>query len=469
MTTPPVSTRSKAAMLESLPPEWPDDPMPEIRQVIRSLNQKVVVLDDDPTGTQTVHDVAVLTAWSDEMIEIEMADPSPAVFVMHNSRSMTTGRAAATNTEIGTALAQTKRPFVVVSRSDSTLRGHYPAETNALANALRMTLDGVLIIPAFMAGGRYTIGDVHYVAEGTDLIPAAETPFAQDKAFGYRHSNLREWVEEKTGGSIVAGEVQSLSLKTIRSGGPSAVYSQLKTLTNGEVCIVNAVTERDLAVVALGALQAEAEGRRLLYRSAASFATIRAGIDLQPPLSAAQLDLPAVGGGLIVVGSYVPKTTAQLGKLLERDDVHGIEVEVAHLLDDATQTATVKRVTQAADSLLTRGETVAVYTSRKLVFGDDEASSLAIGNRVSQSLVDIVQQAKAPLRYLIAKGGITSSDVATQGLGVQRAMVPGQILPGIPVWKLGPESRKPGMAYIVFPGNVGGEYALSEVVTKLKE
>jgi uncharacterized protein YgbK (DUF1537 family) len=67
---------------------------------------------------------------------------------------------------------------------------------------------------------------------------------------------------------------------------------------------------------------------------------------------------------------------------------------------------------------------------------------------------------------LIAKGGITSSDVATQALNVSRAVVMGQLLPGVPVWQLGAESRYPGLAYVVFPGNVGRSKSLLEAVAQ---
>jgi uncharacterized protein YgbK (DUF1537 family) len=70
-------------------------------------------------------------------------------------------------------------------------------------------------------------------------------------------------------------------------------------------------------------------------------------------------------------------------------------------------------------------------------------------------------------RYILAKGGITSSDVATLGLHVKRAMVLGQTLPGVPVWHLGTESRFPGLVYIVFPGNVGDENSLVEIYQSL--
>jgi len=144
------------------------------------------------------------------------------------------------------------------------------------------------------------------------------------------------------------------------------------------------------------------------------------------------------------------------------------EIAVEALLDDARQPGEVERVAQAAGERLSRGEDVVLYTSRRLITGDDAERSLAIGRRVSDSLVAIVRSLAARPRYVLAKGGITSSDIATQGLGVKRALVLGQILPGVPVWQLGPETRYPGLGYIVFPGNVGGPQALAEVVLGLR-
>ena len=70
-------------------------------------------------------------------------------------------------------------------------------------------------------------------------------------------------------------------------------------------------------------------------------------------------------------------------------------------------------------------------------------------------------------RFLVAKGGITSSDIGVHALQVRRATVLGQALPGVPVWKLGAESRYPGMSYVVFPGNVGDEDGLRSLVENL--
>ena len=86
-----------------------------------------------------------------------------------------------------------------------------------------------------------------------------------------------------------------------------------------------------------------------------------------------------------------------------------------------------------------------------------------------RGLVEVVQEIATKPRFLVAKGGITSSDLATRGLGVKRAIVRGQVHPGVPVWELGRESRFPGLTYVVFPGNVGNDAALTSVVQRLSE
>jgi uncharacterized protein YgbK (DUF1537 family) len=356
---------------------------------------------------------------------------------------------------------------VVVSRSDSTLRGHFPGEVDALADSLG-GFDATLLIPAFIAGGRYTIDDTHYVADGDSLIPAGATDFARDATFGYRASNLREWVEEKTGGRVLAASVAAISIDSIRRAGPAGVAASLAGLLPGSICVINAASERDLAVAALGIIQAEARGKRFLYRTAASIVPLRAGLSPRPLLARADLDLAQEGGGLIVVGSYVSKSSSQLAALLDLPAIAGVEVAVEALLSREGCEREISRVAAAADQRLRAGQDVALFTSRRLITGSGAEHSLAIGRLVSEQLVAIVRQISARPRYLLAKGGITSSDVATRSLDVKRALVLGQILPGVPVWQLGPESRYPGMVYIVFPGNVGGPGSLADVVDILR-
>lgn len=462
---------NKEDLFHDLPPEWPEDLLPIIRERIRASERKVVVLDDDPTGTQTVHNTPVLTEWSIEALQEELQRDSPAFYILTNSRSLPLAAARALNTEIGRNLVEAgkraARDFVVVSRSDSTLRGHFPGEVEALASGLGENFDGWIVIPFFLEGGRYTVGDTHYVEEGGWLTPSAETEFARDSVFGYRSSNLRDWVEEKTGGHTSSEDVASISIEDLRMGGPARVKERLLRLQRSKVGVVNAAGYRDVEVFVKGLLDAEAQGRRFLYRSAASFVRVRAGMPPRALLSSVDLNMPSSGGGLTLAGSYVPKTTRQIERLLALPQMTGIEMNVEAILDRSQREAEIDRVLGIAQPLLQEERDVVIYTSRTLITAGQAEGDLSIGNRVSEALITTLQGIHAKLRYLIGKGGITSSDVATKGLNVRRALVLGQILPGVPVWQLGPESRHAGIPYIVFPGNVGGDDALAETVLTL--
>jgi uncharacterized protein YgbK (DUF1537 family) len=462
---------NKEDLLHDLPPEWPEDLLPIIREQVGASKRKVVVLDDDPTGTQTVHNTPVLTEWSVEAIESELQKDFPAFYILTNSRSLTLPAARSLNADIGRNLVEAgkraNRDYVVVSRSDSTLRGHFPGEVETLASALGADFDGCIVIPFFLEGGRYTVGDIHYVEEGGWLVPSAETEFARDSVFGYRSSNLRDWVEEKTRGRISSEDVLSISIEDVRMGGPAGITERLSSLQGSKICVVNAAGYRDVEVFVKGLLDIEAQGRRFLYRSAASFVRVRAGISPRPLLAPTDLDMPAQGGGLTLVGSHVPKTTRQLQKLLALPQMTGIEMDVEGILDGGRRDFEIDRICRSAEKLLQGDRDVVIYTSRRLVTAGHAESDLSIGNQVSEALITTLQRITSDLRYLIAKGGITASDVATKGLNVRRALVLGQILPGVPVWRLGSESRHAGIPYVVFPGNVGGDDALAETVQAL--
>ena len=347
------------------------------------------------------------------------------------------------------------------------------------------------------AGGRLTAHDVHYVAaadgSGT-LMPAAETEFAKDRAFGYSASSLPAYVEEKTGGAVRAGDVLSLSLDLIRSGGPAAVADALRALPNGgakATIISNALVPSDMAVVALGCMQAERSGalaHGLLYRSAGALVAARAAIPPRPLLTAPELQrLPANAptaapgaaatetapiatiaqtAGLLVVGSYVGKSSAQLAALRELCPwVRAVELKVSEVAKGgAAWDAEEARARAAVEDALQEDRSVVLYTSRELV-QDDGSGGLAIGQRVTDALTALVRRLAIFPSFLVAKGGITSNDVAVHSLGIQRAEVLGCIRPGVPVWRCGPESAAPGLAYVVFPGNVGAAEDLARVAS----
>ncbi|NNF47379.1 MAG: hypothetical protein HKN69_11460 [Desulfofustis sp.] len=458
--------------LDSLPPEWQIDLLPTIQQELGRSSYKIVVLDDDPTGTQTVRDIPVLTTWSIPALEAELSEESPVFFILTNSRSMTEESACDLALEIGGNLLRASEKtgvrVVVISRSDSTLRGHFPSEVDAAARALRKEQLPYLLIPFFLEGGRFTLNDIHYVQERDTLVPAAMTPFAKDAAFGFTRSNLKDYVEEKTQGSIRAEEVISVSLDDIRIGGPDRVAEVFRSVPKGAACFVNSASYRDMEVVVAALIQVEKEGYEFLYRTSASFVRSRIGLDAGDGLlSGDDLVNPSDNGGLFVIGSYVPKTTAQTTALFELTDIVPIEVKVDELLDDDKKHLEMKRVVTLTNETLGSGNDAAIYTSRSLVTGKDAASSLEIGRIVSESLVEIVSSMTHQPRYLVAKGGVTSSDIATKALGIKRAVVIGQALPGVPALRCGEETRYPGMTYIIFPGNVGEDDALARIVNKV--
>ncbi len=271
---------------------------------------------------------------------------------------------------------------------------------------------------------------------------------------------------------MAAKDVVSVSLDVIRKEGPAGVRRVLRQVTGGRVGIVNAVSYRDLAAFVAGLLAAQEEGQRFLFRTAASFVKVRGGITDRGLLSAEEMIGPEqkeTGAGLIVVGSYVHKTTRQLERAMELHGLVSLELGVRWVLDAAERANEVERVAQAASEALAAGRDALVYTSRERITDRGQAAELDIGQQVSSALVQVVRCISVTPRFLIAKGGITSSDVATEGLSVQRAWVLGQILPGVPVWRLGSESRFPGVPYVVFPGNVGSDESLCRTIQILRD
>ena len=436
-----------------------------------------MVLDDEPTGTQTVHDISVLTRWSVEALRAALASDDSVFYILTNSRSVPAQRAAEMNAEIARNLARAardvKRDFIVVSRSDSTLRGHYPTELDALRETIEREcgyrFDGHMIIPFFLEGGRFTIGDVHWVQEGERLIPAAQTEYARDATFGYTHSNLREWIEEKTAARYHAAEITSISLEDIRLGGPTRVAEILSTARNGMPIVVNAASDGDMDVFVAGLLRAEARGKRFLFRTAASFVRARGGIVKRELLKASELyaGVPRGRGGLVVVGSYIQKSSEQLRAVQGLSELVSIELNVTRVLDPATRGVEILRAAIKLNAAIGLDRTALVYTSRALITGATKEQSLQIGQQVSAALIETVRRVAVAPRFIVAKGGITSSDIATRALDVIQARVLGQIAPGVPVWRLGDESRFPGIPYIVFPGNVGTKETLAQVVEEL--
>ncbi len=453
-------------VLQGLPDEYPESLLPKIRASFLASGKTLVVFDDDPTGTQTCHDVTVLTSWNTELVRNELEASPSILFILTNSRSLTEDAAVGVTSDAARhvleASSQTGRSITALSRSDSTLRGHFPAEVNALAAATGMTDAVRLLIPAFIEGGRLTINDVHYLKEGDQLLPVSESPFARDKSFGYTTSNLREWIQEKSKGAISPEKITSVSIKCIREQGPEGVEQVLSKSRPGDWCIINACSFRDLEVVALAVSRLEEQGRSFIFRSSATFVSIRTGIAPGHIVKPSHEEWLKDRGSLIVVGSYVPKTTGQLNELL-KTGITSLKIDVGELVNEADAESKATALASIIDSYIVAGEDVAVYTSRGLVSGSTAEESLRINALVSGYLVRMVNSLQARPSFVVAKGGITSSDLASKALEAKRADVLGQAIPGVPVWRLSSDSKFPYLLYIVFPGNVGDERALTTV------
>lgn len=467
-------------MLDKLPPEYASDVLGSIVERLSSGSVPVlVVLDDDPTGTQTCHDIDVLMVWDSATLDYEFSLDVKGFFILTNSRALPPADARRLILEVTRnvkeAAAKARKLVEIVLRGDSTLRGHLPEEPEAVEE-VQGKFDAWIVAPFFLEGGRLTIDDVHYVKEGDVLVPASQTPFAQDATFGYANSNLRQYVMEKCGSRFGQSSFVSITLDDIRLRGPTGVAQKLLSAPSGSVIIINAAAESDMHVFVAGLLKAQRGGRgpRYLYRTGAAFVSARLGLTRIPPLKFQDLETNLAvtnghrTGGLIVAGSYVPKTTAQLKYLRESrgDKLTVIELEVSQLIasKDTAEIMTTRAAGEASQ-VLASGRDVLVMTSRSLVTGSDALSSLEIGSKVAQALVKLLELIQVRPRYVIAKGGITSSDAATKGLKMRRAKVLGQAAPGVPLWRCEQQtSRYPGVPYIVFPGNVGSEELLAEVV-----
>ncbi len=444
-----------------------------------TTNPKIIVLDDDPTGSQTVHSCLLLTRWDVETLRLGLADKSPIFFVLTNTRALTPEEATAVTREVchnlkeAIASLQSEdsavcdiQDFLIVSRSDSTLRGHYPVETDIIAEEIG-PFDAHFLVPAFFEGGRITRDSVHYLIIDGVPTPVHETEFARDSVFGYHHSYLPDYVQEKTKGRIPANTVERFLLSDIRAGS----WQRLMNLTGNQCGVVDGETQDDLNKFAQDILKAASQGKRFLFRSAASILTALAALPPQP-VAAEDMAQYVRGGkpGAVIVGSHVKKTTQQLEKLLQEPGILGIEVEVARLVDDSiNQSATLLKETltkvQAAHN---SGKTPVVYTSRQELSFKDVQTRLQFGADVSALLMDIVRGLPTDIGFLISKGGITSNDVLSTGLALTSARLLGQILAGCSMVRT-PESHPqfPNLPVVLFPGNVGDADALATVYRRL--
>ncbi len=453
--------------------------------------RKIVVIDDDPTGSQTVHGCPLLLRWDAETLAAGLAHPSPLLFLLANTRALAPAEAAERVREICRALrpalalamaAGRIGSWIVVSRGDSTLRGHFPLEVDVIAEELG-PFDATLLVPAFLDGGRTTVDGVHRL-QGQ---PVHESPFARDGLFAYGTSHLPDWVAEKSGGRIPATAVDRIGWRELDAGGP-ALLSHLARLERNVCVAVDGASTQQLAALAAAvrALIAPGEGRprRFLFQSAASLIQALASLPPQPLAPAALAALRRRGGagplpGRVRVGSHVPLADRQLERLLAAPGCVGVELavtKVQRLLEGPEPAVLLGSLEQAwarrlAD-VLAGGHTPVLYTSRGEARCRHAGERRELGLALAGVMARLAAGLAPALGYLISKGGITTHTLLADGLGLDHVELQGQLLPGLSL-VLAATASAPGghpgpLPVLTFPGNLGDEDTLWEAWRRME-
>ncbi|MFN9623455.1 MAG: four-carbon acid sugar kinase family protein [Cyanobacteriota bacterium] len=452
---------------------------------------KIVVLDDDPTGSQTLHGCPLLLRWDPATLAIGLRQPSPFLFLLANTRALAPAEAEGRVREICRALGPVLEAaraegildgVLLVSRGDSTLRGHFPLEVETLARELG-PIDATFLVPAFLEGGRTTVDGVHRL-HGQ---PVHETPFARDALFSYHTSVLREWVEEKSGGRRPAAGVEHLGWRELEEAARAiparqALARRLAALGDNTLVVVDAARPAHLAL--FGTLMRELTAppspgggppaRRFLFHSAASLLN---GLAPLPPQPLASAGLAALRrrdgdwprGGLVVVGSHVPLADAQLARLLAQSGCEGVEVPVARVWrtlegprPDRLLASLEADWTERIRAVQGRGRTPVFHTSRGDPGGRRGQERRAFGQALAASMARVVAALAPGLGYIISKGGTTTQTLLAEGLGLNRVALRGQLLPGLSLVEV-PDDRGgglEGLPVVTFPGNLGDEDTL---------
>jgi uncharacterized protein YgbK (DUF1537 family) len=426
------------------------DPMPS------GDRPKIIVLDDDPTGSQTVHSCPLLLRWDKATLRWGLQQDSPLCFILTNTRSCASNEAARITREVcrnlKQVLGQIQLPqWLLISRSDSTLRGHFPLEPQIITEELG-PFDAQFLVPAFLEGGRFTRQGVHYLRQDDTVLPVHETEFARDPSFGFQHSYLPAYIAEKTGGEVAAASVVQLYPNR------AELVEAIARLSGGTWAIVNAETPADFQGFATAIDSNLRAGRRYLFRSAASLISALAQLSPQPLAPAAFGQLRRAGqAGLFLIGSYTERTSLQLQKLLQMEDVVGLELP---LFDRLTDPNTLLRLQSQLRQLLRDGKTPVVYTPRQPMGREDP---LRFGQQMGDRLNQLVCSLQDELSYVVSKGGNTSNSLLREGLGLSHVRLLGQILPGVCVVQPEAQAGRPVFPVVLFPGNLGTDKALVEV------
>jgi uncharacterized protein YgbK (DUF1537 family) len=437
---------------------------------------KVLVLDDDPTGSQTVHSCPLLLRWDPGSLRQALLHPSPLLFLLANTRALdpqaAEQRVRSICQALKPALAEAQAAgvmdrWLIVSRGDSTLRGHFPLELEVIEQELG-PFASTLLVPAFLPGGRTTKDGMHLL-HGE---PVHATAFAQDRLFGFTSSFLPAWVEEKTAGQTPADSVQQISCSDLEAA-PEVLMERLAALPPASIASVDAERQEQLTALGEAIWACEGQGQRFALQSAASLIN---GLVSLPPQSLdasglARLRRGPALPGLVLVGSHVPLADAQLTTLLAEPACIGIELDVrkvARLLFGPERERLLASLEQSwrqqIEMVMREGQTPVVFTSRGELHCSSPAERRELGMALAQLMARLAGGLAPQLGYVISKGGITTHTLLDSGLNAPWVELQGQLFAGLSL-VLTPD----GLPVITFPGNLGDASSLRQAWTLMQQ
>tara|TARA_Y100001968_G_scaffold226919_1_gene209665 strand:+ start:8451 stop:9809 length:1359 start_codon:yes stop_codon:yes gene_type:complete len=440
---------------------------------------KIVVLDDDPTGSQTVYGCPLILRWDQKTLSKAIRDQSPLLFILSNTRAMSPELAEDRTREICRALNDAFsyeniniRDVLFISRGDSTLRGHGVIEPDVIAEELG-PFDGTFHVPMFFEGGRTTVHGIHLL-NGT---PVHLSNFARDKLFGYNTSYLPAWLQEKSKGRILADEVISIEIEQLNSAlksehGKQKLIDTLLNISNNQSVVVDSQIPPQLSIFAQAIMELIGK-KRFLFRSAASL--INAFADL--PVNKYSInDLVSLRvrdkyfqlqPGLVIVGSHVSLADKQLAVLLGEKNCQGLELPVRKIfrgfdgsIPDLLMSDLENLWVEELTAILESGMTPVLYTSRGEITFSSDKTRIIFGLKLAELMARLVSRISSKLGYIISKGGITTQILLDQGLKLGAVQLKGQILPGLSIVCSAANSGTNGLPVITFPGNLGDKNTL---------
>ena len=440
---------------------------------------KIIIFDDDPTGSQTVYGCPLLLNWDEKSLEKAFKQPSQLIFILANTRSLSSALADKKIREICSSLKRffirqgySKDDYFYISRGDSTLRGHGVLEPETLAEELG-PFHATFHIPAFFEGGRTTEDGIHYL----NGIPVHMTDFGRDKIFGFSTSDLAQWIEAKSCGKIEMENILHLDIKQLdmafhNEDAFESLLRFLSKLENNISVVVDAKLPQHLEILAR-AIKKISKEKRFLFRTAASFINALSGLPSNPKSTSDLLSLKSKNlafeykPGLIMVGSHVQLATDQLEILLKEKSCEGLEIPVRKLanifvLDECQQLILELEgiLLSKIESILDRKKIPVLYTTREEMQFSSNSERMNFGLELAEFMAILVGKITNKLGYIISKGGITTQLLLQKGLNLNQVNLQGQILPGLSIVKSMSDQNK--LPVITFPGNLGNDKTLLE-------